>query len=60
MDVDRDGIEGWFSKDPTEIVEKLRGAIGKGQLFRQRCHDLWHAHHARLHHKLDGPFSPQL
>ena len=25
MDVDRDGIEGWFSKDPMEIVEKFGG-----------------------------------
>lgn len=25
MDVDRDGIEGWFTKDPMEIVEKFGG-----------------------------------
>lgn len=25
MDVDRDGIDGWFTKDPMEIVEKFGG-----------------------------------
>ena len=25
MDVDRDGVEGWFSKDPMEIAEKFGG-----------------------------------
>ena len=25
MDVDRDGIEGWFSRDPMEIVERFGG-----------------------------------
>lgn len=33
MDVDRDGIEGWFSKDPMEIVEKFGGKWLTGEFF---------------------------
>lgn len=33
MDVDRDGIEGWFTKDPLEIVEKFGGQWLTGEFF---------------------------
>lgn len=33
MDVDRDGIEGWFSKDPMEIVEKFGGRWLTGEFY---------------------------
>ncbi len=33
MDVDRDGIDGWFTKDPMEIVEKFGGEWLTGDFF---------------------------
>ena len=33
MDVDRDGIDGWFTKDPMEIVEKFGGEWQTGEFF---------------------------
>lgn len=33
MDVDRDGLEGWFSKDPMEMVEKFGGEWVTGDFF---------------------------
>ena len=33
MDVDRDGIDGWFTKDPMEIVEKFGGEWLTSEFF---------------------------
>ena len=33
MDVDRDGIDGWFTKDPMEIVEKFGGEWQTSEFF---------------------------
>lgn len=33
MDVDRDGIDGWFTKDPMEIVENFGGNWLTGEFF---------------------------
>ena len=33
MDVDRDGIDGWFTKDPMEIVEKFGGEWQTTEFF---------------------------
>ncbi len=33
MDVDRDGIDGWFTKDPMEIVEKFGGKWQTSEFF---------------------------
>ncbi len=33
MDVDRDGIDGWFTKDPIEIVEKFGGEWQTSEFF---------------------------
>ncbi len=33
MDVDRDGIDGWFTKDPMEIVEKFGGKWLTSEFF---------------------------
>ena len=33
MDVDRDGIEGWFTREPLEIVEKFGGRWLTGEFY---------------------------
>ena len=60
MDVDRDGIEGWFERDPLDIVERFGRAVARFGLSRGRCHYFWHAYDARIDDQLDRPISAQL
>ena len=53
MDVDRDGIEGWFERDPLDIVERFGGRWLGSDYRRGRCHHLWHAYHACVDDQLD-------